>query len=675
MRISDLKFGLIFLATSLIVKLPYLGTFLTIDERRWINGAGQFLLALRSGNLAQTYWHFHPGITITWGEALILWLQSLWATNQTLEAFVQFQTDHLELSVGAMRLSGVILTSLVLPFIYAIVRPQVGKWPALLGVGLLAVDPFWVAHSRIVNGDALTGVLMPASFLCFALLLTKPRQKWAIVAGIFAGLSFLTKLPSQILIPLILLLAIIGYFRDRNWRFWLKALILCGLSSAIVFIILWPAMWIAPLKTLTLIYEDIFAVGDIGGKDKVEFFMGQVVEQQSLLFYLPALLFRLTPVSLMGLLLSLPLIVTSKEKVGYKANVPTLPQSKTDNLTGYPIRGTTILLWLFVIIVVIFANISPKKSDRYVMSAVVAIDLLAGVGWIWLLEQINKWANGRIATNLNVFTIYNLLVGALIATQLIFTITSYPYVLTYYNPLLGGYAKAAELIPVGRGEGLEQAAAWINAQPDAQQATITPYYENVTNYYLTGTSLDWPKDGKKQILADYVVFYITQTQRQIPYSGLVTYFQEKIPAYVVSYGKTPYVWVYKREAPINPLAGEAEIIGRAQIAGYYQAETKLMPGSSTEIILYFLTSDQQLPENEDFRVSLVDIDGNEHGNWRSTAADNHWRPKAIVEWKGTLSLPMDMTAGDYKLKISLVDINLNSDVTFFPIEDEIITIQ
>ncbi|MDH3675394.1 MAG: hypothetical protein OES12_07845, partial [Anaerolineae bacterium] len=81
MRASDLRFGLIFFAMSLAVKLPYLGTFLTIDERRWINGAGQFLLALRSGDLAGTYWHFHPGITITWAEALILWLQSFWATN------------------------------------------------------------------------------------------------------------------------------------------------------------------------------------------------------------------------------------------------------------------------------------------------------------------------------------------------------------------------------------------------------------------------------------------------------------------------------------------------------------------------------------------------------------------------------------------------------------------
>ena len=74
MRKSDLWLGLLLSGISLIIKLPYLGTFLTIDERRWIQGAGQFFMALRSGDLAQTYWHFHPGITITWAKSRITYL-------------------------------------------------------------------------------------------------------------------------------------------------------------------------------------------------------------------------------------------------------------------------------------------------------------------------------------------------------------------------------------------------------------------------------------------------------------------------------------------------------------------------------------------------------------------------------------------------------------------------
>jgi len=650
MRRSDLKIGGLFFVISVAVKLPYLGTFLTIDEPRWIRGAGQFLMALRSGNLAETYWHFHPGITITWGEVIILWVQSWWAANATLEEFVKFQMDNLALSVGAMRLSGVLLTSLALPFVYVFAKPLLGKWPGILGVGLLAVDPFWVAHSRIVNGDALAAVLMIVSFLAFALLLNKPDYKWAIISGIFVGLSFLTKMPSQILIPLILMLSIIGYFKDRNWKFWLKALLLCGLTTTIVFIALWPAMWVAPIKTLRTMYVDTFEVGDIGGKDKVEFFLGVVREKQSLFFYPLALLFRLTPVNLVGLVLALGLFLRSKERL-ISAELKS--------------KQAAALLALFILVVVILANVSPKKADRYALSVVLVVDLLAGIGWIWLIQKI--MAAKKITINLTTIT------SLLIAGQLIFIFLNYPYVLTYYNPILGGYAKAVELVPVGWGEGLEQAAAWINSQPDGQEATISPYYENVTNHYLAGTSLDWPKDGKKQVLADYVVFYIAQTQRQLPYPGLVNYFRKQAPVYTIQYGETPYIWVYKRKRPIKPLIGEAQIVGRAQIVGYSQSETKLIPGNSAEFILYFLIKDQPLPDNEDFRVSLVDAQGNEHGMWQS-AAENQWIPNAIVEWKGTLSLPASLPPEDYKLKVALIDTNINAEVTLFPFDDEIITL-
>ncbi|MFN8458470.1 MAG: hypothetical protein U0401_28090 [Anaerolineae bacterium] len=63
---------LLFLA-AVLPRLYSLGSFLTIDEVKWAEGAAQFLIALRTGDLAQTYWHFFPGITIAWGGAAWLW--------------------------------------------------------------------------------------------------------------------------------------------------------------------------------------------------------------------------------------------------------------------------------------------------------------------------------------------------------------------------------------------------------------------------------------------------------------------------------------------------------------------------------------------------------------------------------------------------------------------------
>jgi hypothetical protein len=687
MRRSDFRIGLIFFAISLLIKLPYLGTFLTIDERRWINGAGQFLLALRSGDFAQTYWHFHPGITITWGEAIILWLQSLWVADTSFEAFVRFQMEHLNLSVGAMRLSGVILTSATLPFVYLFAKALIGQWPAILGVGLIAVNPFWVAHSRIVNGDALAGVLMIAAFLSFALLLIRPDLKLAIVSGIFVGLSFLTKLPSQILVPLILLLALIGFINNRNWRFWLKALVWCGMVSTVVFFMLWPAMWVAPVDTLAMMVEDTFVVGDIGGKGTVEFFMGQVRETQSQLFYPLALLFRLTPINLGGAMLTLALYLGLKIPEFWRHNqrpndrAATLPSNSggqtdpnappagdrpADSGTSYLSTARAIIvLWLFILVVIVLANVSPKKADRYVLSVALAIDLLAGIGWIWLVDRVTplrQSRGGMIAV-----------VTTLVAVQLVFVLLNYPYVLTYYNPLLGGFAKAAQLVPVGRGEGLEQAAAWINSRPDGGTATVSPYYRNVSNYYLDGQSLHFSDTGESQILADYVVFYITQTQRQLPNPQLTAYFQERAPAYIVNHGDTPLAWVYERDEPVTKLRGKPEIVGRAQLVGYHISNEGLSAGTTTGLTLYLLAQDQDLPGNEDFKVSLIDGEGIEHGIWMSSG-DNQWMPNGVVEWSGQLALPPDTLSGRYRLKVALIDTNINAEVTDFPFEDEIINV-
>jgi hypothetical protein len=384
--------------------------------------------------------------------------------------------------------------------------------------------------------------------------------------------------------------------------------------------------------------QDTFVVGDIGGKDQVEFFWGEVREQQSRYFYPLALLFR-------GALLALGLVFSRKK------------------LRSKP---AAMLLWLFILIVVLLASISPKKADRYAMSVVLAIDLLAGIGWIWLVGSVLN-TRGKDIRGVAAVT------AGLIAGQLLFVIFSYPYILTYYNPLLGGFARATELVPVGRGEGLEQAAAWINSQPDARSATISPYYRNVSNYYLDGRSLGFSDDGESQLLADYVVFYITQTQRKLPFPGVAEYFQNKVPAFVLTYGNTPYVWVYRREQPITKLDGKPEIVGRARLVGYHVSEKNWAAGISHHLVLYLLTANQELPENEAFRVSLVDQSGNEHGTWRS-AVDNQWAPNSVVEWEGTLTLPAKLPADDYKLKIALIDTNIKVEVASFPFDDEMITV-
>jgi hypothetical protein len=629
--------GLFILA--LLVRLPYLGDFMTVDEERWIKGGGQFLLALSNGPLTDSYWHFHPGITIAWGEAILLWLKFLAGGHSNITTFVSGQMADMAASIGYIRLSPALITALTVAGIYGFARPLLGVGAALLGAGLLAVDPFFVAHSRIVNGDAAVAGLMMLTFLAFARLWQKPDWRIAALAGVMAGLALLTKLPAPLILPWIVVMAGLGFAWNRNWQFWAKALLSFGLATVVIFIALWPAMWVAPVETLTLMYHDSFEMGEIGsGHDT--FFWGEISKDPGWLFYPYALAFRLTPLTSVGLIGAIFFIGAGRQ-LSLKARL----------------AGT---LLLYIVFIVFLASFSPKKLDRYVMAVIPPLILVAGLGLEWFVNQLKqKWSwlaskQGQIIVPLS-----------LILGQLFFVISHYPYVLTFYNPLLGGFPRAAEQVPTGWGEGIEQAVHWLNQQPDAANLNISSWYSNIAEYYIVGKFIGFSETGGTQLEADYTIFYINQTTRQLPFPALVRYFQQKTPVYTVEQAGAPYVWVYK--APEIEAVGKPDIVGRAQLYGYTLNPDKLQSGMDTQVTLYFLTKGA-LPENETFEVSLETGDGQSWGLWQN-APTPHWLVDEFVEWQGRLQLPADLPPGDYFLEVKLIDTNTNSEVTRLELEE------
>jgi 4-amino-4-deoxy-L-arabinose transferase-like glycosyltransferase len=133
--------------------------------------------------------------------------------------FVAAQMQNLAGVVGAMRLAPVVMTSLSIAGIYGLARPLLGWRAALLGAGLLAVDPFFVAHSCIVNGDALSAALMLMALLAFARLWQTKNRAMIGLAGVLAGLAVLTKLPAPIILPMLLIPALPGFGPIRNGDF------------------------------------------------------------------------------------------------------------------------------------------------------------------------------------------------------------------------------------------------------------------------------------------------------------------------------------------------------------------------------------------------------------------------------------------------------------------------
>ncbi len=96
-----------------------------------------------------------------------------------------------------------------------------------------------------------------------------------------------------------------------------------------------------------------------------------------------------------------------------------------------------------------------------------------------------------------------------------------PSYLTAYNPLLGGIRVAARTVLVGWGEGLAEAAAYLNDRPDAQDGRVASWYgKNVFGAFYQGESYDLSYDTPLAADlyshdVDWVVTYINQDQRDL----------------------------------------------------------------------------------------------------------------------------------------------------------------
>jgi hypothetical protein len=140
-----------------------------------------------------------------------------------------------------------------------------------------------------------------------------------------------------------------------------------------------------------------------------------------------------------------------------------------------------------------------------------------------------------------------------ISSQAFLAIRNYPYYINYYNPLMGGSTRAPQMMMIGWGEGLDQAARYLNQLPGAKEFQVMSYYPDGSfSYFFDGKTQplpdEWGGDGSNQFTGiDYVVLYAHQWQRQVPNAQLLAYFDQLTPEYVVKIDGLDYAKVYSLE--------------------------------------------------------------------------------------------------------------------------------
>jgi hypothetical protein len=222
-------------------------------------------------------------------------------------------------------------------------------------------------------------------------------------------------------------------------------------------------MWVAPAETLHTVRTFVEEASGEGVEGRGVFFWGQLYpDDPGPWFYPVALLFRLTPLVLIGLVIAVVgLALTRKRWWPVRDEV------------GWQGWGTLVLL-AYALSFFLMMTLGAKKYDRYLLPIFPALDLVAGAGWLWAGEWANRRSNASSLFRLlarfaspasrRLFVIGWL---GLFAWQSLTTLPHLPYYYTYYNPLLGGPAQAVHYIRVGFDEGLDRVATYLERKPNA----------------------------------------------------------------------------------------------------------------------------------------------------------------------------------------------------------------
>ncbi len=680
MRYLRARWGWILLIlVTLLPRLWGLDHFITADEILFLDHARQFLRGLASGDFSLTLGIGYPGVTLAWVNALGLLalfglsrlglgttylVGSSSSTSLSLSQFLAgAEVQPLPYYVAGRVATALLVTALLLLF-YALARrlfvPASGTQGsrngqgdvALLGALLLALDPFMLGYSRLMHIAAPLALLMLLAVLAWLLWLQESRKGWLWLTGLFTGLAILTKTTALLLPPLLLALSGVMWLSagplwrvepaeergvgGSRWAWWSRVFVgwlgVVGLT-ALIFFALWPAAWQNPAAPLALTFNKLWVDKAAGEGNLGMFWMGRFVEDPGLAFYLVALLLKLSPLMLVGLAFSL---VSLRPGHG---------------------RGAEWSLWAYALLYMLAMTFAAKKSVRYMLPAFAAFAPLAAYGLLrfgrWLAKIVPPWRRGEA------FDRTPLLLG-LGLLLLGFSLPYAPYYFSYYNPLLLGWRWAPKTILVGWGEGLGDAAHYLNRQPDAAQATVAAWYDWTFAPFFEGQTL--PLSSENAMRADYTVFYINQVQRNIPDPNLIAYFQRRKPDHVVQLNGVDYAWIYPAISRAGPLPADATYVGvpigdMVSLEGY--AVRSAASDQGLIVSLYWRALRSDLP---DYFVYVRAVDGAGQIYARADSPPvmgfwptSRWEAGKLVTDEQVLSRPPETEPGTYRLEVGMYD--------------------
>ncbi len=580
---------------ALLLRMPGFGSVMTVDEENWMIRGAEFYDELGKGNIGGTFLTTHPGSIPMWLIGGGQWLQE---QRLGIEADDPTLIHFRRAAVAPLMLLASIMVGLIT---YLVAR--LFSLPVALASGvLLAAEPYIVGMTTIAHLDGVQGLLMLGSLLAFLLTIrTKPfHVHWAVVAGVLCGLAFGFKL--------ILALWLVPVFAAL--RPGVRAFFFVVGVAVLVLWLGWPALWVKDDVSHSLARDYATTVTD----EHVALSVGEDGIAPAT-FYIRTLLGRVTPH--VQMLVVGYLVVSSM----YYASVLWRRRTYSPSDTQYSLLASLFLYSLGFLVLITFA---AKKADRYALPALVVWPVIAG----WVAARAyqvlsSKYKVYRSAQYLIPATLY-ILLASVVALPLLWL----PHALAYSNPF---FSNVRPLSQQGWGEGLEEAAAWLNNKPRAEQMYIASWYPSVMQTYFVGKTFSL--SSRVDYRVQYVVTYRNMGGRapDAQASEVLEEFKDKEPVHTVFIQGVPYVWIYETMSVGNFTRHVGELIGNRTVGQTVRPEENNWSGidlgfatfssrkNTADVVVHVRNSATSTEDIRTVRVNAKDIVDNE---WQSFT----WEP-------------------------------------------------
>jgi hypothetical protein len=394
---------------SFLIRLPYLGyESINPDAVNWHYRCQQFTNGIKFMQFEKTYPHYHPGVTLCYvmlfPTEIYKQITNTIYDNSTYMDFNFYNT---------------LLLVVVISLLIAYTSFLIGGWPGAIFAFLLNVEPFFYGNSRLIHLDVLVSLFLFIGLLHLFKYIKSQNYIDLGLVSLFFVLGFLTK---SVSIVFIFLGVFAVWWFSKNFRY--RASLLYVVASLFFLILLFPAMWVAPVETLKRILSEAERVGVRTGHS--QYFLGNLYtldEDINASFYIVNLFVKFSPVIWLTLIIILiSIFVTLKKdwtpfKLGKSIWIKFLEFVSK--------HKESIILLVFYGIYFALISYSSKKLDRYLLV---------------LIPPIIYFISLQTVSFVRLTFIF---LGMVNVISLIYFM---PYLFLYYSPIFNNYGVVNQII-------------------------------------------------------------------------------------------------------------------------------------------------------------------------------------------------------------------------------------